>query len=111
MVAASTPWHSDGGDQCDLEVAQKKQEDQDCENDAYEDRIPYALFRLDNQLALVVPVCNLNVRRQLLLKLCQFSFDFAAIRRCCRPAADGLGKLPRRGRRQSRGSTGAQSPH
>src|SRR4029077_7106017 len=69
--------HSDGGDQCDLEVAQKKQEDQYCENDAYEDRIPYALFRRQNQLALVVPVCNFNVRRQLLLKLCQFSFDFA----------------------------------
>ena len=27
--------HRDGGDQCDLEVAQKKQEDQDRENNAY----------------------------------------------------------------------------
>ena len=66
MVAASTPGTAMAAISVILKLRKKSRRISIGENNADEDRVAHALRRGRDQLALVVPVGNLDVRRQLL---------------------------------------------
>ena len=67
--------HDYNGDQSDFEITQKKQQDQRRQQHTDQHGFQYARGRFQDQLALVIPVCNDHASRQLGRRRCQLLFD------------------------------------